>query len=71
MSEFMFLGLRMMDGVNDKDFKERFGESMFYVFKDAIYKNMELGLLIKEEDALKLTQNGVDVSNNVFEDFLF
>nr|WP_038069034.1 MULTISPECIES: radical SAM family heme chaperone HemW [Thermoanaerobacterium] len=71
MSEFMFLGLRMMDGVNDKDFKERFGESMFFVFKNAIYKNIELGLLRKEGENLKLTPKGVDVSNNVFEDFLF
>lgn len=71
MSEYMFLGLRMMDGVYDRDFKSRFGKSMFSVFKDPIDKNIELNLLIREGDNIRLTQRGVDVSNNVFEDFLF
>lgn len=71
MSEYMFLGLRMMSGVYDRDFKSRFGKSMFSVFKDAIDKNIELNLLIREGDNIRLTQRGVDVSNNVFEDFLF
>ncbi|PHO08357.1 coproporphyrinogen III oxidase [Thermoanaerobacterium thermosaccharolyticum] len=71
MSEYMFLGLRMMDGVYDKDFKTRFGKSMFSIFKNAIDKNIGLNLLIREGDNIKLTQKGIDVSNNVFEDFLF
>jgi len=71
MSEYMFLGLRMMDGVYDRDFKIRFGKSMFSIFKNAIDKNIELNLLIREGDNIKLTQKGIDVSNNVFEDFLF
>ncbi|MDN5317846.1 MAG: hypothetical protein PWR08_1971 [Thermoanaerobacterium sp.] len=70
MSEYMFLGLRMMDGVYDRDFKTRFGKSMFSIFKNAIDKNIELNLLIREGDNIKLTQKGIDVSNNVFEDFL-
>ncbi|WP_209454459.1 radical SAM family heme chaperone HemW [Thermoanaerobacterium butyriciformans] len=70
MSEYMFLGLRMMDGVYDRDFKTRFGKSMFSIFKNAIDKNIELNLLTREGDNIKLTQKGIDVSNNVFEDFL-
>lgn len=70
MAEFMFLGLRMMKGVCDKDFIMRFGKSMFTVYKDSIEKNIELNLLEREGDTIHLTQKGIDISNNVFEDFL-
>ncbi|MDI6603935.1 MAG: radical SAM family heme chaperone HemW [Thermoanaerobacteraceae bacterium] len=70
MSEFMFLGLRMMEGVNDREFKHRFSKSMFLVYKDAINKNIDLNLLMREGDRVYLTLKGMDVSNNVFEDFL-
>lgn len=70
VSEYMFLGLRLMNGINDKDFRKRFGISMFSIYNDVIQKNIDLKLLDKSNETIYLTQKGVDLSNNVFEDFL-
>lgn len=70
MGEFMFLGLRKIKGINNKDFKELFNESFFDVYKTEIEKHINNGLLIKEDENLRLSDKGLDLANYVMSDFV-
>ncbi len=70
MEEFMFLGLRCQKGVLESDFQSAFGRSMKDIFGEALLKHEEEGLLIHEGDRWFLSDQGVDLSNQVFVDFL-
>lgn len=69
MEEFMFLGLRITNGIAREKFLDCFGISMDEVYGDVIRKNVEDGLLMDGE-RLCLTEKGVDVSNYVMAQFL-
>ena len=72
MAEFMFLGLRLIRGVNDQEFIRAFGTSFMDVYREPIQKHCREGLLcyIEETGQLSLTEQGIDVSNYVLCDFL-
>lgn len=70
MEEFMFLGLRMTEGVSNARFFEEFGISMDTVYQDVITKMVEQNLLVWQEARLSLTELGMDVSNYVMSEFL-
>ncbi len=70
MEEFMFLGLRMMEGVTDLEFVRKFGVRMDSVYGDVIRKLTEKMLLERKGSRIILTQRGIDVSNYVFGQFL-
>jgi len=70
MEEFMILGLRLLKGVSEKEFEERFGQTLKEIYGDTIHQMTKLGLLEKHEHFLKLTDKGVDVSNRVLAEFL-
>lgn len=55
MEEFMFLGLRMMEGVSERRFFENFGRRFEEVFPGVIEKHEKLGLLeVIREDSEKI-----------------
>lgn len=70
ISETMFLGLRMMDGVEIKKFTKRFGLSPLKLYANEITKLQEEGLIQVDQRAIKLTKKGIDLSNQVFVCFL-
>ncbi len=72
MAEFMFLGLRLIKGVWDKDFIQAFGKSFMEVYGEPIQKHCREGLLyyIEETGQLAFTAKGIDISNYVLRDFL-
>ena len=70
MEEFMFLGLRMMEGVSCADFAEKFGCELDSVYGGVCEKLISEGLLVREGDRYKLTSRGIDVSNSVLAEFL-
>lgn len=70
MEEFMFLGLRMTKGVKKSDFKSAFSKDIDSVYGKELSKLQKEGLLVNEEE-IKLTDKGMDVSNYVFEKFIF
>ena len=70
MEEFMILGLRMMKGVSRQEFQKRFGKAMETVYGSALSKLEKQGLLVKEGDRIALTETGIDVSNQVFIEFV-
>ena len=65
MGEAVFLGLRMMDGVDLKAFEERFGTGIETTFPHTVEELTNDGLLIYDKDHLKLTRKGLLFSNDV------
>lgn len=70
MEEFMFLGLRLMEGVSVADFYRRFGHNIFDVYGEVIRSQIEMGLLENRQGFLALTDWGIDVSNQVMAQYL-
>lgn len=72
MEEFMFLGLRMMEGVSAQEFEQQFGKSLQEVYGTQIAKLEKQGLLqyYQETARYALTLQGIDVSNQVFVEFV-
>lgn len=70
--EFMFLGLRKMEGVSVTDFQRRFGESLWDVYGEVLPGLISQGFLKESEDGRRifLTERGIDVSNVVLAEFL-
>jgi oxygen-independent coproporphyrinogen-3 oxidase len=70
MAEYMFLGLRLADGVDLSAFEREFGRSLEFVYGPAIIDLVRLGLLIKNGNILALTRRGMLLSNQVFARFI-
>ena len=70
MEEFMFLGLRKMNGISKEIFSEYFGKSLEDVYGEPIQKLENLNLLEQNVDRVWLTKRGIDVSNSVFVEFI-
>lgn len=71
MEEFMFLGLRLTEGVELDEFALYFGKTAEEVYGKQISSFEKQGLLERRGRRLRLTPRGVDVSNVVFAAFLF
>jgi oxygen-independent coproporphyrinogen III oxidase len=70
MEEFVFMGLRMIEGINIKEFNRRFGVNIESIYKEVIDKNINKKLLVLDNDNLKLTEKGIELSNSVMSDFI-
>ena len=82
MEEFMFLGLRLVRGVDVEEFRQLFSKDIFEVYGDVIDKYIKSGHLelvtdydehqtgFQEGAHLRLTDAGLDVSNTIMADFL-
>ncbi len=70
MSETMFLGLRLVRGVDKMCFAQRFGMSVEEAFPGVLEKMCRQGLMKEEEGYLRLTERGLDVANYVMSEFL-
>ncbi len=70
MEEFVFLGLRKMQGIDRREFLRCFQTSIEVAFQEQIQEMVQKNLLVWEEDYLRLTERGIDVSNFVMSAFL-
>jgi oxygen-independent coproporphyrinogen III oxidase len=70
MEEFMFMGLRMIEGININEFKQRFNKDINEVYGDIIEENIKKELLICKSEKLFLSQKGIEISNYVMSDFI-
>lgn len=70
ISEFMMLGLRLVDGVGIREFKERFREDALEVFENQIETLSKRGLIEVENGFVKLTKLGLDLANQAFMEFV-
>ena len=71
MEEFMFLGLRMMEGISRERFAQAFGTQIEAVYQEVLLHLTEEGLLEKRAGRIYLTERGQDVSNYALAQFLF
>lgn len=71
MEEFMFLGLRLINGVSKKEFKLRFNVAIEKIYENVLTDLLEKHLIEINNDIIKLTLRGIDISNYVFLKFLF
>ena len=70
MEEFMFLGMRKIEGVLEAEFQELFGEPVDKCYGTQIEAFERQGLLKRKEGKLSLTEEGINVSNYIFSEFL-
>lgn len=70
MEEFMFMGLRKIEGINKGEFKERFKKEIHEVYGEVISTHIKNKLLVEDEEKIYLTTYGIEVSNYVMKDFI-
>ncbi|MFP4697884.1 MAG: radical SAM family heme chaperone HemW [Eubacteriales bacterium] len=70
MEEYMFLGLRLTQGVSKKEFLKRFNMHIEEIYKNTIYDLKDNNLIKVSNDNISLTSKGIDLSNYVFTQFL-
>ena len=66
----MFLGLRKIEGISEKEFVETFGTGIDEIYEIQLEKLLKEGLLQRTDGRIMLTERGIDVSNYVFATFL-
>lgn len=70
IEEFMFLGLRMTEGISEKKIEENFDVRLMDVYGDILQKYEETGFMEHIETKWRLTRKGIHVSNHILADFL-
>ncbi len=70
MREFMLIGLRKINGIKISDFERKFRINPLFYFRFEISKLTEEGLIEVDLDNIKLTEKGLDLANQVFEEFI-
>lgn len=73
MSEFTFTGLRKTCGLDMKEFSHRFGREFWQVYgeqKNSLADFFRQGFLIEEGSILRLSEEGIDISNTIMAEFV-
>lgn len=69
-AEFMILGLRMTEGIEDAEFRRRFGYDPDLIYGSVLDRYEETGFLIRENGRTRFSRKGISVSNVILADFL-
>ncbi len=70
IEETIYLGLRMMDGVDTDAFESKFGCTVRSLYGDTIDDLVAQGLVYEGAGSLSLSDLGIDYGNHVFAQFL-
>ncbi len=70
MGEALFLGFRLLDGVDLAGFRDEFGESLSEAFPGVVQRHLANGLLVEHHNRLCLTGKGVLLANQLFAEFV-
>lgn len=70
IEEFIFMGLRMNEGINVDIFKERFDTDFYDIYQEVMDKLIKTELVRFDGKNISLTQKGREISNSVFIEFL-
>lgn len=70
MAEFMFLGLRMTEGVSEQKFLEAFGKNIDQIYGEALDRLTSQKLLCRRMGRIYLSNRGLDLANYVMAEFL-
>ncbi|MGI5828244.1 MAG: radical SAM family heme chaperone HemW [Patescibacteria group bacterium] len=65
ISEAIMLGLRLISGLDIKQFKQRFGKNIFTLYGQNLRLLIQAELIKYDGNVLKLTNKGIDLSNQV------
>lgn len=71
IEEYMFLGLRMTEGISRDEFQAAFGLPVEAVYQEVLLHLQEEELIMKRAGRIYLTEKGQDLSNYVLARFLF
>lgn len=72
MEDFVMVGLRMLKGMRNDDFRKQFGHSLEDIFEAPLRKMLNLGLIQQHEDqgGYQLSPKGILFGNEVFAEFI-
>lgn len=70
MSEFVFMGLRTVKGIDINDFYEKFSVDIFAHFKAPLEKYLKLGVLLTENNRIYINEKMLYISNSILCDFV-
>lgn len=70
MAEYIYLGLRLSEGVNRHSFELEFGRSFESVYGAVTTDLVKFGLLNQNDAVITLTRRGMLISNQVFSRFI-
>lgn len=70
MNEYMLLGLRMIQGININEFKHKFKTDPTIKYKKILEKLQKENLIQITKTSIKLTKQGIDFGNIVWEEFI-
>jgi oxygen-independent coproporphyrinogen-3 oxidase len=70
MEEEMFLGLRKEAGVSKSIFYKKFNVQLVDVFPEQIENQVKLGLIVNDDQSIRLTHKGKLLGNEVFQEFI-
>lgn len=70
MEEFIMLGLRLTKGISKLEFIDRFKQDFDFTYGEIVSKMQSIGMIEDEDNRVRLTEKGLDVSNTVIAQFL-
>ena len=70
IAEYMILGLRLIEGIGKKEFKQRFDSNIRDLFGTRLDALIKKQLLVEDGDRIRLTPKGLDLANEVFIEFI-
>ncbi|MDD4369649.1 MAG: radical SAM family heme chaperone HemW [Anaerostipes sp.] len=70
MEEFVFLGLRMIEGITKEGFVQKFGNQIEEIYEQPLKESIEEGLMEETKEGYRLTSKGYFLSNHVFVKFI-
>jgi oxygen-independent coproporphyrinogen-3 oxidase len=70
MGETIMLGLRLLKGINILNFEERFQISFKTVFGSIVESLKEKGLIIIEQNQIRLSEKGLFLADSVTLEFI-
>lgn len=70
IKEAMIFGLRMIEGISINEFYAKYKIDPRIKFNNSISINKKRGLLIESDNNIKLSQQGLLLSNEVFADII-
>jgi oxygen-independent coproporphyrinogen-3 oxidase len=70
ISEYLFTGMRKIEGIELSDFRARFGVNLESIYGDVLEKYQREGLIEIADGRLRFTETGIDISNRVLAEFV-
>ncbi|NDO18627.1 oxygen-independent coproporphyrinogen III oxidase [Lachnospiraceae bacterium MD329] len=70
ISEFIITGLRMISGIDENVFLEKFGKKFDRLYGAELNKFISMGLMTYDNGRYALTPRGIDVSNSILCEFV-